>query len=373
MLQEHLEYLSDSVRLKHYQAAIAIAINAGDTVVDLGCGTGVLGMLCLRRGASRAYEIESTAIIEIARDSFDRAGLGGQVRFVRGRSTQVELPELGDVVISDQVGYFGFDYGIVAQYQDARRRFLRPNGRLIPDRLRLFVALAESEESYRKVAGWALGSIPTEFAWLRAHAVNWKYPVNLESQDMISAASAIGELDLHIEQADFFKWSIELVVERNGTVHGLCGWFECRLAPNVWMTNSPFAAEPIDRPQAFFPTENPIDVIAGDLVVVTVMARPEDHLIAWKLEFRRSGLIMNHSTWQTWQEGPHSRRQRDPLCKPRLNELARARQEVLAHCNGARTATEIEEAVCSQHPDLFPSHTEISRFVAQVLSQDTKC
>ena len=41
-------------------------------------------------------------------------------------------------------------------------------------------------------------------------------------------------------------------------------------------------------------------------------------------------------------------------------------------CDGERTANEIEQLVLREHPDLFPSTQEISRFVAQVLNADTE-
>ena len=56
---------------------------------------------------------------------------------------------------------------------------------------------------------------------------------------------------------------------------------------------------------------------------------------------------------------------------PHLNREGQARITVLGYCDGRRTAREIEQAVLRDHPDLFPSPAEISRFVAQVLGRDT--
>ena len=86
----------------------------GDRVADLGCGSGILGLLCLRAGAGQVFGIDSTAMIEVARETFLRAGLAGRGDFIHGHSHRVELREPVDLVICDHVGYFGFDYGIVA-------------------------------------------------------------------------------------------------------------------------------------------------------------------------------------------------------------------------------------------------------------------
>ena len=82
-----------------------------------------LGLLCL---PSRMYGIDSTAMIEVARET---RRLGERTTFIRGHSHHIELPERVDVVICDHVGCFGFDYGIMHTLQDARQRFLKPGGR----------------------------------------------------------------------------------------------------------------------------------------------------------------------------------------------------------------------------------------------------
>ena len=48
MLEEHLTYVADHKRLEQYRAALAQTLNPGDKVADLGCGTGILGLLCLQ-------------------------------------------------------------------------------------------------------------------------------------------------------------------------------------------------------------------------------------------------------------------------------------------------------------------------------------
>jgi len=153
MLEEHLGYVADRIRLERFQTAIAQTLNAGDRVADLGCGSGILGLLCLQAGAGRVYGIDSTTMIEVARETFSRAGWAERATFVRGHSHRVVLPEPVDVVICDHVGYFGFDYGIVHTLQDARRRFLKPGGSLIPARIRLQLGAVESESCRDKAEG----------------------------------------------------------------------------------------------------------------------------------------------------------------------------------------------------------------------------
>src|SRR5687768_16696919 len=114
MLKEHLGYMADQTRLKQFRTAIAHSVRPGDLVADLGCGTGILGLLCLEAGALKVFEIECTGMVEIARDTFRRAGLDERATFIHGYSLRLDhLPEQVDLVICDYMGYFGFDYDLI--------------------------------------------------------------------------------------------------------------------------------------------------------------------------------------------------------------------------------------------------------------------
>ena len=372
MLEEHLGYVADRIRLERFRAAIAQTLNAGDRVADLGCGSGILGLLCLRTGAGRVYGIDSTTMIEVARETFLRAGWGEQATCIRGHSHRVELPEPVDVVICDHVGYFGFDYAIVHTLQDARRRFLKPGGDLIPARIRLQLGAVESENCRARAEGWRAEGVPAEFHWLRQYAVNAKHAVTLSRETVLSAPAALGDIALSADNPDFFSWTAELRIERDGVMHGLAGWFECELAEGVWMTNSPLVDQAIQRPQAFLPIDEAVPVKAGDSVNARVMARPADHLIAWVVDFPATGRRFSHSTWQGLLLAPEDLLRSRPDRVPKLRREGQARITVLGYCDGRRTAGEIEQAVLRDHPNLFPSPAETSRFVAQVLGRDTE-
>ena len=369
MLEEHLGYVADAVRLERYQSAINISLAINDSVVDLGCGSGVLGFLCLQAGAGHVFAVDDSAMIDVARYSMRRAREGGRASFIRGKSSQIELSERVDVVICDHVG---FDYGIVGFLEDAKKRFLKPGGKLIPSRIRLNVAAVGSKRCEELANAWQAENIPQAYHWLRNHAVNTKHAIRLEGADVFGTPAVLGEIDLYADHPDFFSRNVELPIEREGLMHGLGGWFECELAEEVWMTNSPLAEQPIQRNQVFLPIDEAVPVKAGERVKATIMARPGDHLIAWVVEFPATGQRFAHSTWQGQLLTPTQLLQANPERVPRLGRTGRATATVLAYCDGLRTVAQIEAAVLRDHPDLFPSTEEISRFVAKVLGRDSE-
>lgn len=365
-LDEHYNYITDPVRVSAYSRAVAAVIRPGMTVVDLGCGSGVLGLMCLRAGAAKVTAIDNSSMIEAARMVYDAAGFGGRVELIRGMSTEVTAAAPADVVICDQVGYFGFDAGIVQYLEDARRRFLKPGGVLIPRKIDLELAGIESERCYAEVSRWRAESLAPEFRGLGQFAENVKCPVTLERAEVAAGPAKLGSIDLREDAPDYHCWRAELKCERDATLHGVAGWFRCELSEGVWMTNSALAEERIQRPQAFLPLAEPVRAKAGDSIGCTVMARPKEGVLAWVVE--ASGKRQSHSTLNGMLLGGRDLGAGNPLAVPRLSREGEARRAVLSYCDGVRSVAEIEELVWREHPGLMPTRQALSDVVVRTLS-----
>lgn len=371
LLAEHLGYVSDSARLQRFGSAIAAAVKPGDRVADLGCGSGILGLLCLRAGASHVYAVDESSMIDLARETMARCGLGERVTFLHGRSQALSLPERVDVVVCDHIGGFGFDYGIVELLHDANRRFLKPGGTCIPESLRLHVAPVESQRCHDIANAWGAAQVPAEFHWVRERLVNSRHLVALQEGELLGPSAELGSVSLRAQKADYLSWKASLPIRRSGTMHGLGGWFDATLAPGIGMTNSPLSEQRIDRLQAFLPIDEAVAVEAGDHVEVQLMARPDDALIAWDVAFARTGKRFRQSTWASLPLSAERLRNASASRVPRLSREGLARSTVLGYCDGRRTAQQIEDAILREHPTLVPTPAEIRRLVASVLAKET--
>ena len=158
---------------------------------------------------------DDSAMIDIARESMKRAGLNGHATFIRGKSSQIELHERVDVVICDHVGFFGFDYGVVDFFGDARRRLLKSGGKLIPSRIRLNIAAVGSQKCGELANGWLDENIPEAFRWLRSYSINSKHAINLVQDDVLGPPSVLGDIDLYADNPEFCAWRAELRIERD--------------------------------------------------------------------------------------------------------------------------------------------------------------
>lgn len=371
VLDEHIGYLEDTARLALYRQAIRAAINDGDVVADVGCGTAVLGLMCLQQGAGHVHAIDSSGALEVARKSLQLAGWGEKASFLRDLSYRVELPSQVDAVICDHVGYFGFDYGLIELLADAKKRFLKPGGKLLPQRLKLTLGAVDSPNSWKIVDAWRDAQIPQEFHWVTDLGVNNKYAVTLHSREVVTTTQEIADLKLGESHPPYFAWNASLKALRDGTVHGLAGWFECELTDDVWMTNSPLSAGAIDRHQAFLPIDAPFSVRSGDTLLAKVMVRPTDNLIAWELAHPASGRKFSQTTWQGDMLEAAVLKRKHPDHKPVPTSSARNRALVLGYCDGQRTAAQVLAEVIKHHPALLPSTEEIARFVAATLDGST--
>jgi len=372
MFAEHHWLLSDRIRVERYKSAIDRIVRPGDLVADVGCGFGVLGLLCLRAGAARVWGIDSTEAIEIARESLARAGLGDRYICIPGKSHHVEVPEPVDIVICDHVGCFGFDYRIIDTLQDARKRFLKAGGKIVPSCIKLLMGAVESANCRKIAEAWRSETVPAEYHWLREYGINTKHLLLVKREEFVSETATLSTITLGADNADFLSFKTELRVSRDGVVDGLAGWVECELAKGVWMTNSPYSDGAIDRTQVFLPIDRPLDVKSGERLNVSVMTRPIDGMLSWSIEAPSSGRRFAHSTWKSLPLTRERIMRFQPDRVPRLSRSGQARKIVMEYCDGRRTGREIEQAVLRDHPHLFPSRGEISRFVLGELGRGTE-
>ena len=85
--------------------ADALEIDPGDVVIDMGCGSGVLGIVAARLGAARVIGCDvSPAAVEVSAENACRLGLGRCTEFHQGHLFEPIAGVEADVVIGDVSG-----------------------------------------------------------------------------------------------------------------------------------------------------------------------------------------------------------------------------------------------------------------------------
>lgn len=355
-----------------YERAIREVVRPGDVVVDLASGTGILGMLACRAGAGRVYAIEEGGIAGLARQIARANGFEGIITSVRGDSRLVSLPERADVVVCDQIGGFGLEAGILEIAKDARQRFLRPGGTLVPGALELVIAPVEHEGLYGRVRFWKGRPAGFDCAPAFEVAANTGYHVRLRPEHLLSAPVSAATLDLAVDPPLPLQLTGALGASRTGELHGIAGWFVARLSPHVTITNSPLSAERILRRQVFFPIGEPVKIEAGTTVDVSMRILPADSMYTWDVRVEPLAgppVTFRHATLRGMLLGREDLAHTNPAYRPTLKRPGVARLSVLRLCDGDHALADIERAIFEEYGDLFQSPSEAALFVAEVVTR----
>lgn len=137
----HDALLADRVRNRAFERALRARVRPSTTVLDIGSGTGLWAIAAARLGARRVVAVEKepwlvSVIEELAREN----GVAERVEVVLGDSRRIRLGRRFDLIVSETVGNEAFDEGMLAILADARRRFLRAGGAVIPHAVALAAA-----------------------------------------------------------------------------------------------------------------------------------------------------------------------------------------------------------------------------------------
>lgn len=280
----HLSMMVDDVRTGSYRQAISQVIRKGDVVVDVGCGSGILSFLACRAGARHVYAIEREAVIEVAKLVAAKNGLQDRVTFFNDVSFSVELPERADVILTETMGTFGFEEGILGSLTDARDRFLKEGGRLIPHSVELFLVPVELPKFYEHVIDfWVTGCQGLDYSPVRELTVNNFHPLKLHEGTFLSEPTQVERIVFAETKRAEVNTNVSFYATRRGRLHGLAGWFNAELAPGLQVSNGPG-----DRAShwglAFFPIDRPVPVERGNRILTEISSTDNGEYWHWRID-----------------------------------------------------------------------------------------
>ena len=359
-------------RLDQFAAAIATRISPGDTVVDLGAGSGILSFLACRAGARRVYAIEAGESLEFARVLAARNGFLGRIEFISNPSTHVVLSERVNAIVADIHDTFGLQARGLTAIMDARDRFLAPGGVLIPSRIRLMAAPVEAPEHYQKTIDvWNTRVHDVDVSPLRALAVNQPTPARLDRSQLLSEPATLATIDLMRVSAPHSGGAASCEVTRDGTMHGICGCFVTTLADAIVMGNVPGESGTTNFAHAYFPIESPVAVRAADRIGIRLDTH-DGTAARWQVEITRDGRSVarfDHTTLHaTASSMPRLRKQADDY-RPTLTPLGALERELLDRFDGTHSAAELESWLTIRSESVLPSAREAAAFLKQTIER----
>lgn len=368
-LEEHRSYVIDSQKVSAYRRALQHVITPDCVVLDLGAGTGLLGLLAAECGARKVYAVDSGSIINLTREVAANSKMGDRIEHIKKMSTELVLPELVDVVVCDQIGGFVHDAGILGYYHDARERLMKPGGAFVPGSFELRVAAVGGDELVGRVADWD-ASEPHGFdmGCFADTSANTEHRVNLTADCRLGLDQAVCEI-----QSDHFTHyggTVEMAIERPGTLTGFLGTFVATMAPGVTLSNAPWALDRFSRWQNYYPLRSPFGVDSGDTVELRIDVSPKSGVVAWRGSVRRSGepvIEFHHDTLNGSFSGPDSIIKASRRWVPQITKRLDPSRRLIELTDGVRSIDDIATTLRAEYPGEWVSAESSESFVRWVL------
>jgi len=291
-VDQHERMLADSVRVDTYHAAIHKYVQEGDTVIDLGSGTGILSFFASKKRPKHIYAIDHGSIIDMAKFLAKKNDIHN-ISFVQAHSSRFNPPELVDVIIHEQIGDYLVDEDMVRNLCDLRDRLLKPGGKILPNEFDLFMEPVQLRTDAR-----------TPFLWEQElHGIRF----NDTKIWLQSDQNTIGKIDrrcrLLPNQVSHFlcesqpiftfdimsanpnnmptKFSTHKKVVSSGVIDGFCLFFNIRFDDEIIIPTSPFS-KATHWANQLFRTE-PVNCQLGDIIELEFEMPSYTNVAAWKV------------------------------------------------------------------------------------------
>eukprot|EP01102_Stenamoeba_stenopodia_P018308 TRINITY_DN668_c0_g1_i4.p1 TRINITY_DN668_c0_g1~~TRINITY_DN668_c0_g1_i4.p1 ORF type:complete len:475 (-),score=84.75 TRINITY_DN668_c0_g1_i4:1118-2542(-) len=281
--------LQDFVRTSTYQRAFLE--NPEDfsqkTVIDVGCGSGILSFFALQAGAKKVYAIEASKMAERAQILFDTNRISRDERLPSGevvksvvvinqKVEEVELPEKVDVIVSEPMGTLLLNERMIESYIYARKKWLKEGGKMFPSSGAIFVApftdYALYSEQASKASFWTqrffygvdlsqLKDVAYD-EYFRQPIVDFVDPSNIIAPPVLHN---INFLTCDESELQNVKIPLKYHMTTGGMLHGVVCWFDVLFDGSrnkIWLTTAP-GSPPTHWYQIRCLLKKPIPVIAG--------------------------------------------------------------------------------------------------------------
>jgi type I protein arginine methyltransferase len=275
--------LKDEVRTRTYQSAIVrnAHIFAGKTVLDVGCGTGILSLFAAKAGAAHVYGVDMSAMAEMAKQIVAENGYSDRVTILRGKMEEIELPvDKVDIIISEWMGYFLLYESMLDTVIWARDRYLTPDGLMFPDTATLYMAAIEDGEYKSDKIDWWQDVYGFDMSCIGKTAL-LEPLVDIVDQNQICTSTCLLKsfnIKTMTKEDATFTAPYTLTMQRNDFIHALVAHFDVSF--NDCHKTTGFSTGPRARPthwkQTIFYLEETVVGHDGEVMSGEVACRPNE-------------------------------------------------------------------------------------------------
>jgi type I protein arginine methyltransferase len=371
-LADYGAMIADPARTGSYIRAIKAAVRPGSVVVDVGSGSGFFALVACRAGARHVYAIDEADIVQLGRQLATANNFADRIEFLQADSRQIDLPERADVIVSDLRGALPFHGHAIVTLEDARQRFLRESGILIPQRDTLYAAIVEAQKFYNEISStWQSTVEGLDLSPALASVFNELYVTCFTSEQIITQPQAWCVLDYTKSPSPRAAAALCFRPTRSATAHGIALWFDTQLLGEIGFSCAPSGSKTVYG-QSFLPWPQPVAISPGQEIQVELHADlvGGDYIWRWETKICKEGKGVVHHFQQSTLQGarfsPQWLRRHAIDFVPVLSEAGEAERWLLEAMDGKAPLQEIAQAAAERFPKVFRRREEAFRRAAEL-------
>ena len=353
--------IADKGRMEPYIKALQKTVTQESIVLDIGTGTGIFALLACQFGACKVYAIEPNDTIQVAKDLAEANGYSDRIEFIQDISTRVELPGRANVIISDLRGRLPLFRHNIPSIIDARRRFLVPDGVMIPAQDTLFAALVESRSLYKKYySPWVDNELGIDMKPVVHKVMNTTWGRKISDEHMLTEPQPWVTIDYNMIQNPNVSGELKWVTDCDGTAHGIRMWFDAEVAPGLGFSNAPDQSEHVYGNE-FFPWLEPVSLKSGDGVSVSFQANLVDDDYIWRWNSRvyeqndpgKVKASFNQSSFDAAPLSLEKLRKTEISFKPELNDKGLVDLQIIKLMEQSFSLEEVAQQIANKFPQKY--------------------
>ncbi len=271
----HLQMLANVDKYRCFAIALRDLVS-NRVVLDIGAGSGILSLISLAYGAKRVIAVERQTVAPITAAVISSFRCSSkELLLVQSDFFSVDhtLISEADVVVSETVGYLGFEENIASIMARAYQLHTYPKPALSPRSLALDLVPICLEE----------GIDPVPF-------------LSNERHQVVAAVQAEGprSFTLGVTAPSPRRWNWTFDIERDGEVSGLASFFAAGLTDNTQISN-----QTSDYwPRCVFPFGLSAHVKEGSRLEVTLTMLPANETFRITLSVFNNEALVYQGTWE---------------------------------------------------------------------------